>query len=73
MTTMWHEDDLLGSCTVDVELPMLLCYLVKTHGPKLIMHADQKYDYLGVDLDFQEDGKVEVLMVNYMKNVKQFS
>ena len=29
----------------------------------------KKHDYLGVDMEFQEDGTLEVSMVQYLKNI----
>jgi hypothetical protein len=33
------------------------------------MHVENKHDYLGVDLEFEQDGRLNVSMVNYLKNV----
>jgi hypothetical protein len=43
--------------------------LAKIYGPKLSMHTGNKHDYLGVDLEFNDDGTLDVLMVNYLKSV----
>ncbi len=69
LTVIWHLDDLMGSCKIDFELMKLSCYLAKIYGPKLTMHTGKKHDYLGVDLEFCEDGSLEVSMVKYLKNV----
>ena len=57
------------SCTVDFELTKLLCYLAKICGPKLTMHLGQKHDYLRIDLEFWEDGDLNLSMINYLKGV----
>jgi hypothetical protein len=36
---------------------------------KLSMHTGNKHNYLGVDLEFNDDGTLDVLMVNYLKSV----
>jgi hypothetical protein len=36
---------------------------------KLSMHMGRKHDYLGVDMEFCEDGALEVSMFKYLKNV----
>jgi hypothetical protein len=54
---------------IDFELTKLSCYLAKIYGPKLMMHTRRKHDYLGVDLEFCEDGSLEVSMVKYLKNL----
>jgi hypothetical protein len=69
MIVLWHVDNLMGLCTEDFELTKFSCYLAKIYGPKLIMHMRDKHDYLGVDLEFNKDGTLNVLMVNYLKNV----
>jgi hypothetical protein len=37
------------------------------------MHTGQKHEYLGMDMEFNKDGTLEVSMITYLKNViKQF-
>ena len=33
------------------------------------MHLGKKHDYLGVDMEFCNDGALEVSMIKYLKNV----
>ena len=35
----------------------------------MTMHVGNKHDYLGVDLELEQDGRLDVSMVNYLKNV----
>ncbi len=69
MTVIWHVDNLMGTCTEDFELMKFSCYLAKIYGPKLSMHMGNTHDYLGVDLEFNDDSTLDVLMVNYLKSV----
>jgi hypothetical protein len=69
LTVIWHMDGLMASCMVDFELTRLLCHLANIYSPKLMMHKGKKHNYLGVDLEFQQDGRLNVLMVNYLKNI----
>jgi hypothetical protein len=69
LTVIWHVDDLIASCVVNFELTKLSCYLANIYGPKLTMHVGNKHNYLGVDLEFKQDGWLNVSMVNYLKNV----
>ncbi len=69
MTVIWHVDNLMGSCENDFELAKFSCYLAKLYGPKLSMHTGWKHDYLGVDMEFNDDGTLEVSMITYLKNV----
>ena len=64
-----YVDDLIASWVVDFELPKLLCYLANIYGPKLTMHMGCKHDYLGVNLELQEDRKLNISMINYLKEV----
>ena len=69
LTVVWHVDDLMVSCEDDFELTKFSCYLGKIYGPKLSMHLGKKHDYLGVDMEFCEDGGLEVSMFKYLKGV----
>ncbi len=33
------------------------------------MHTGKKHDYLGVDMEFMDDGTLDVSMITYLKNV----
>ena len=66
---VWHVDDLMGTCEDDFESTKFSCYLGRIYGPKLSMHTGQKHDYLGVDMDFTQEGILEVLMFKYLQNV----
>jgi hypothetical protein len=57
------------TCEDDFELTKFSCYLAKIYGPKLSMHLGKKHDYLGVDMEFCEDGALEVSMFKYLRNV----
>jgi hypothetical protein len=69
MTVIWHVDNLMGTCMEDFDLTKLSCYLAKIYGPKLSMHMGNKHDYLGVDLELNDDSTLDVSMVNYLKCV----
>ncbi len=59
----------MASCEDDFELTKFSCYLAKIYGPKLSMHTGKKHNYLGVDMEFNEDGTFDVSKINYLKNV----
>jgi hypothetical protein len=69
MTVIWHVDDLMVSCENDFELTKFSCYLARLYGSKLSMHMGRKHDYLGVDMEFNDDGTLEASMITYLKNV----
>jgi hypothetical protein len=33
------------------------------------MHTGQRHDYLGIDLEFREDGNLDVSMIKYLKGI----
>jgi hypothetical protein len=59
----------MGLCEDDFELTKFSCYLAKIYGPKLSMHTGLKHNYLGVDMEFNEDGTLDASMITYLKNV----
>jgi hypothetical protein len=73
LTVVWHVDNLMGTCEDDFELTKFSCYLGRIYGPKLSMHTGRKHDYLRVDMEFTDDGLLEVSMFKYLQNViKEF-
>ena len=69
MTVIWHADDLLVSCKDTFELPWLQCYLCSLYGPGLAINRGREHHYLGMDLKFCKDGSLEVVMLDYVKDV----
>ncbi len=69
LTVVWHVDDLIRLCVDDFKLTKFSCYLAKIYGPKLSMHTGRKHNYLGVDLEFNEDGTLDVSMFKYLDDV----
>jgi hypothetical protein len=69
LTMIWHVDNLMALCKDNFELTKFLCYPGKIYGTKLSMHTGRKHKYLGMDMEFNEDGILEVLMITYLKNV----
>ncbi len=69
MAVIWHVDNSMGTCTEDFKLMKFSCYSAKIYGPKLSMHTGNKHNYLGVDLEFNDDVTLNVSMVNYLKSV----
>ncbi len=59
-------DDLMALCKDDFKLTKFSCYLGNIHGTKLSMHTGQKHKYLGMDMEFNKDGMLEVLMITYL-------
>ncbi len=68
MTVLWHVDYIMASSKDDFDLTKFSCYLAKIYGPKLMMHTGNKHDYLGVDMEFKEDGTLDISMFAYLRN-----
>ncbi len=69
LTVVWHVDDLMATCEDNFEPTRFSCDMGKLYGPNLNMHLGRKHDYLGVDMEFCDDGTLEVSMIKYLKNV----
>jgi len=69
LTVVWHVDDLMASCEDNFELTKFSCHMGRIYGPSLSMHLGKKHSYLGVDMEFCDDGALEVSMIKYLKNV----
>jgi hypothetical protein len=69
LTVVWHVDNLMASCKDNFEMTKFSCYLGKIYGPRLSMHTGKKHNYLGVDMEFNKDRMLDVLMIMYLKNV----
>ncbi len=59
----------MASFEVDFKLTRFSCYLAKIFGPKLTMHTGKKHNYLGVNMEFKDDGTLDMSMVGYLENV----
>jgi hypothetical protein len=69
LTKVWHVDNLMVLCVEDFELTKFLCYLGDIYGPKLNMHTGKKHDYLGVNMEFNDDRTLDNLMIKYLQDV----
>ncbi len=66
---IWHVDNFMSSCVDNFKLTKFSCYLAKIYGLKLIMHTGTKHGYLGVDMEFNEDGTLDASMISYLKGI----
>ena len=69
MTVVWHVDDLMVTCEDNFAITKFACYLGMIYGPKLAMHTGKKHDYLGVDFEFGNDGKLKVSMFESVDSI----
>ncbi len=66
LTVVWHVGNLMATCEDDFELTKFSCYLGRIYGSKLSMHTGRKHDYFGVDMEFTDEGTLEVSMFKYL-------
>jgi hypothetical protein len=69
LTVHWHVDDLKISCKDKYEVTKLICYLRKIYGDKMTVHRGGKGKYLGMHLDFTEQGIFQVDMSSYIMGI----
>jgi hypothetical protein len=70
-TLLFHVDDLKSShkdSKVNDQFDKWLNHKYGDHG-KVVSHRGKKHDYLGMELDYSEDGKVKIGMINYVENM----
>ena len=68
MTVVWHVDDLKVSHKKDIEITKLAMYLNDIYTG-LKVNQGKIHDYLGMNLDFSEDGNVKVSMILYLNEI----
>lgn len=69
MTVAWHVDDLKVSHLQPIEIIKFAKYLGEIYGPKVKVHRGKIHDFLGMDLDYREKGKVKISMIRYLKKI----
>ena len=59
----------MGLCKDDFELTKFSFHLTKMYGPKLRMHMGCKHEYLGMEMEFNKDGTLDVSMFKYLQGI----
>jgi hypothetical protein len=65
----WHVDDLKLSHVSSDEVTKTIEWLKSIYGQDMRVSRGKKHDYLGMDLDYSNDGEVKITMINYLKGV----
>jgi hypothetical protein len=68
-TVTWHVDDLKLSHFSSDEVTKTIEWLKSIYGQDMRVSRGKKHDYLGIDLDYYNDGEVKITMINYLKGV----
>ena len=72
ITVLWHVDDLKMSHKSEFGITRFADYLISIYGG-LARSRGKVHDYLGMNIDFSENGKLQVSMITYLINVvKEF-
>jgi hypothetical protein len=59
----------MGLCEDDFKLSKFLSYLGSIYRTKLSVHTKKKHNYLGMDMEFNDKGTLEVSMITYLKDI----
>jgi len=70
-TIAWHVDDLKISHVDPAVVEDIIRLLNEQYGKEepITVHRGQVHDYLGMQLDFSQEGKVILSMTEYIKNI----
>jgi hypothetical protein len=69
MTITWHVDDLKVSHIDPYQITKFASYLASIYGENLVVHRVKVIDYLGMDLNFANEGVAQILMITYTTQV----
>ena len=70
MTITWHIDDLKISHQSDAVINSVVTWLESIYGTLDASHGDgDRHQYLGMDLDYSEPGKVKIIMEQFTRKV----
>ena len=68
MTLVRYDDDLKVSHESSFEITKFALYLEDVYDG-LTVHRGTVHNYLGMDLNFSEDGEVKVLIIKYINSI----
>jgi hypothetical protein len=68
-TVTWHVDDLKFSHVSSDEVTKTIEWLKSIYGKDMWVPRGKTQDYLGMDLDYSNEGEVKITMINYPKGV----
>jgi len=71
ITVLWHVDDLKISCEHEETINELVSQLDSVFGTEAPLTAQRGFihEYLGMTLDFSDDGKVKIIMDDYLEKL----
>ena len=69
ITVIFHVYNTKVSHIYMFEITLFVCYLSIIIGNKLVFHREKVHDYLGINFDFSEKGKVKIDIIPLLENV----
>ena len=63
LTVTFHVNNLKVSHVNPFEITLFACYLSRIYGNKLVVYRGKVHDYLGINVDISEKGKVKIDMI----------
>ena len=69
ITVTFHVNDLKEKHTDPLNITLFACYLYRIYGNKLVVHRGKLHDYLGINFDLSEKGKVKIVMTPLLQNI----
>jgi hypothetical protein len=69
MTITWHVDDLKVSHIDPFQITKFASYLASIYREGLVVHHGKVHDYLGMDLNFANEGVAQISMITYTTKV----
>ena len=68
-TVTWHVDYLKISNVDPMVNTEFFLKLANIYGPGITLSSGKIHDYLGMDLDYSNRGKVKIYMINYLDKI----
>jgi hypothetical protein len=70
-TALWHVDDIKMSHVEQDVLESIITKLSKQYGQDALLRVQRSpiHDYLGMTIDYSEDGKVRFIKADYVKGI----
>ena len=63
LTVTFHVDDLKVSHIDPFKIMLFACYLSRIYEKNIVVHQGKVHDYLGINFDLSEKGKVNIDMI----------
>jgi hypothetical protein len=69
MTITWHVNDLKVLHVDPFQITKFAAYLASIYGNGLLVHHGKVHNYLGMDLNFANEGIVQISMITYTTKI----